>query len=155
MEAYLLLKTAHIISATVLFGTGIGIAFFFWRGTRSGHPHAAYFAARTTVLADIVFTAAAVVVQPLTGLLLVLQGGFDPFDRWLATSYVLYLVAGACWVPVLVLQKRIRDQLAVKLAGGEFDQSLFDRRRRQWFWLGWPAFLALVVVFHLMVSKPA
>ena len=155
MDAYLLVKTAHVLSATILFGTGLGIAFFFWMGGRAGDDAAAHFAARATVIADLVFTTTAGIAQPLTGGWLVWRGGFDPGARWLVETYGLYLLAGACWLPVVWLQLRIRDQLAAKLAGGPFDAGLHARRRRWWFALGWPAFLGLIVVVHLMVAKPA
>ena len=155
MEAYSLLKTVHIISATVLFGTGLGIAFFFWMGGRSGDDRAALFAAKATVTADFLFTATAVVAQPLTGALLVLQGGFDPLAQWLVITYALYVFAGICWLPVVVLQIRIRNALQQKMDGRPFDAAAVRRMRTWWFALGWPAFLGLLVVFHLMVTKPS
>jgi uncharacterized membrane protein len=154
VEGYFLLKTLHILSATILFGTGIGIAFFFWMGGRSGNDHAAHATARITVVADWLFTLSAGILQPVTGLLLIQAAGLDPFARWLVISYVLYATALACWIPVVVLQKRIRDQLSAKLAGEHFDRAHYDHRRRFWFWLGWPAFIALILVFHLMAAKP-
>ncbi len=155
MEAYAFVKTVHILSATVLFGTGLGIAFFFWMGGRSGNDEAAYFAARATVIADLLFTTTAVIVQPVTGAWLVMSAGFDPLDRWLVLTYGLYLLAAACWLPVLFLQWRIRNQLKQKLSGGPFDAIAHARLRRWWFFLGWPAFLALIAIFHLMVAKPS
>ena len=86
--AYELFKTIHVISSTVLFGTGIGIAFFFLMGTRSGDPAAAYFAARTTALADMIFTLTAGVVQPLSGFALIHLAGHDPFAPWLVATRV-------------------------------------------------------------------
>ena len=155
MEAYAFVKTLHILSATILFGTGLGIAFFFWMGGRSGNDQAAYFAARATVIADVLFTTTAVIAQPLTGAWLVWRGGFDPFDRWLMATYALYLIAGACWLPVVFIQVRIRDLLDAKLTGGHFDESGYRRLRAWWFVLGWPAFAALLIVIHLMVTKPS
>lgn len=155
MDFYPAVKTLHILSATVLFGTGMGIAYFFWMGGRSGDDRAALFAARATVLADLVFTLTAVIVQPLTGAWLVWRGGFNPLDRWLVVSYVLYLVAGACWVPVVLIQMRIRRMLESKVAGRDADSAEYARLRRWWFILGWPAFLCLILVFHLMVTKPS
>lgn len=154
MDAYQIVKTLHIISATVLFGTGLGIAFFCWRGTGSDDDRAALFATRTTVTADMIFTLTAVIFQPLTGAWLVWQGGLGFDEPWLVATYALYVVAGLCWLPVVQLQIRMRDMLAAKVAGGAFDAALFARLRRRWFWLGWPAFLGLVIVFHLMVAKP-
>ena len=155
MGGYLLVKTVHILSATVLFGTGLGIAWFFWMGGRSGDDRAAYFAAQATVTADLVFTTTAGIVQPLSGAWLIWRGGFDAADRWLVATYALYAIAGACWLPVVWLQLRIRNQLAAKLDGSPFDAALHARYRRWWFALGWPAFLGLVVIVHLMVTKPA
>jgi uncharacterized membrane protein len=83
------------------------------------------------------------------------QGGLDPNSRWLILTYVLYLIAGACWVPAVFIQLRIRNMLASKVAGGQFDQNAYRRLRRWWFALGWPAFLALIFIIHLMVTKPS
>ena len=155
MDSYALVKTLHIVSATLLFGTGLGIAFFFWMGGRSGDDRAALFAAKATVTADYLFTATAVVAQPLTGALLVWKGGFDPLDYWLVVTYALYALAGVCWLPVVVLQIRIRNALQRKLDGGAYDAAAVRKMRAWWFALGWPAFLGLLVVFHLMVTKPS
>lgn len=155
MEPYQLVKTLHILSAMVLFGTGLGIAFFFWMGGRSGSDHAALFAARATVVADFLFTLTAVAAQPLTGAWLIVESGLDPYSRWLVLTYGLYLMAGACWVPVIFIQMRIRDMLEAKLAGGPFDPHAYRRLRLWWFFLGWPAFFALIAVVHLMVAKPS
>jgi uncharacterized membrane protein len=155
VEAYAFVKTLHILSATVLFGTGLGIAFFFWMGGRSGSDEAAYFAARATVVADVLFTTTAVIAQPLTGAWLIWRGGFDPLDHWLIVTYLLYLLAGACWIPVVLIQVRIRNLLRARIAGGEFDDAQYRRLRGWWFALGWPAFIALLIVIHLMVTKPS
>jgi uncharacterized membrane protein len=149
----LLIKTLHIVSATVLFGTGLGIAFFFW-SARHRDDQARLFAARTTVLADFVFTLPAVILQPITGSVLIAKSGLDPREPWLIASYVLYAVAGLCWVPVVGLQIRMKRMLEAKIAGAEFDGRAYERLRKAWFLLGWPAFLGLVVVFWLMVAKP-
>ncbi|MBB3035124.1 DUF2269 family protein [Alteriqipengyuania lutimaris] len=155
MEPYSLLKTVHIISSTVLFGTGMGIAFFFLMGTRSGDPAAAYFAARTTALADMIFTLTAGIVQPLSGFALIHLAGYDPFAPWLVATYAIYLIALACWLPVVWLQLQIRDMYRAMLGGAAIDDALLARRIRTWFVLGWPAFAGLVIVFWLMVAKPA
>ena len=154
-QLYPLVKTLHILSAMVLFGTGLGIAFFFWMGGRSKDDGAALFAARATVIADLLFTTIAVIAQPLTGAWLVWQGGFDPFDSWLVATYSLYILAGVCWLPVVLIQLRIRDMLEAKWAGNDFNEAAYRRLRAWWFALGWPAFIALVVTIHLMVLKPS
>lgn len=149
----MLIKTLHILSATVLFGTGLGIAFFFW-SARQNDDAAKLFAARTTVLADFLFTLPAVILQPITGAWLMSKAGFDPRQLWLVASYALYLLAGLCWLPVVWLQIRMKRMLEAKMAGAEFSSAAYERLRRIWFLLGWPAFLGLVLVFWLMVTKP-
>ena len=155
MDGYLLVKTVHVLSSTVLFGTGLGIAFFFLMGLRGGDVAAAHFAARATAVADMVFTLTAGIVQPLSGFALVHMAGFDPWAPWLVWSYALYMLALTCWLPVVWLQLRTRDMLRAKLAGEAIDEALLRRYFRWWFALGWPAFVGLVAVFWLMVAKPA
>jgi len=154
MDYYLGLKTVHILSSTILFGTGIGIAYFFFTGVRSGNPAWAYFSARTTVVADMIFTLNAGLLQPVSGFLLVWIVGYDPLSGWLVASYLLYGVALLCWLPVVWLQLKMRDMLLVKRDGGDFDEVRFKRFFRAWFLLGWPAFAALIGIFTLMVVKP-
>jgi uncharacterized membrane protein len=154
VDGYLVAKTVHIISSTVLFGTGLGIAFFFLMGMRSAEPAMAWFAARTTATADWIFTLTAGIVQPLTGFWLVFVTGIDPLSGWLLWTYGLYLLALTCWLPVVWLQLRMRDMLAAQVAGAVLDEARFKRYFRWWFVLGWPAFIGLVVVFWLMVAKP-
>jgi uncharacterized membrane protein len=138
----------------VLFGTGLGIAFFFWSARRDDDP-ARLFAARTTVVADFLFTLPAVILQPITGAWLMAKAGFDPRESWLVMSYALYVIAGLCWLPVVWLQISMKRMLEAKVAGDKFDERAFERLRRTWFLLGWPAFLGLLVVFWLMVTKPS
>ena len=104
--------------------------------------------------ADFLFTLPAVILQPVTGAMLVAKGGFDPAQRWLVVSYALYVVAGLCWLPVVWLQIRMKRMLEEKAAGAAFDSAAYERLRKVWFLLGWPAFLGLTVVFWLMVTKP-
>jgi uncharacterized membrane protein len=154
MDAYTLVKTLHILSATILFGTGLGTAFFFW-SARQGADAARLYAARTTVRADFLFTLPAVVVQPATGAWLIVRAGYDPGALWLGVTFALYLLAGACWVPVVWIQARMARMMADKVAGGAFDAARYERLRRIWFALGWPAFAAVIAIFFLMVAKPA
>lgn len=155
MTLYFVIKTLHIISATILFGTGIGIAFFMFCSRYVKNIHEKYYAARFTVLADYVFTAPAVILQPLTGIWLVLNGGFDPMAFWLKASYGLYILAGVCWLPVVWIQIRLRKIAAQCAKMGTEPPPHYNRLFRIWFGLGWPAFLSLVAIFFLMVMKPA
>jgi uncharacterized membrane protein len=154
MDLYFLVKTLHIVSATIVFGTGIGIANFMFLGHRSRSAQERAFAARITVKADFLFTLPSVIVQPASGAWLIWQGGFRWDDYWLVLTYGLYLLAGACWVPVVLIQMRMKAMLEAKLRGEAFDEASYNQLFRLWFALGWPAFGGLIVIFWLMVSKP-
>ncbi len=150
---YLILKTLHILSATILFGTGIGTAFHMWVTHLRGDVSAIAVTARNVVLADWLFTAASGVAQPLTGGGLVMAG-YDPYSHWLIASYVLYALAGACWFVVVWLQIRVARIASACATSGSPLPADYYRLMRAWFWLGWPAFIGLVCVFWLMVAKP-
>ena len=154
MNAYDLVKTLHILSATLIFGTGLGTAFYMWRGHRSGDLRALSVIAKNVVLADWIFTTPAIVFQLGSGLWLIHSGGFDPLEFWLLWAYGLFALAGLCWLPVVWLQIRIRD-FAVQAAATESAlPARYHHLIRMWFRLGWPAFLSVVMIFYLMVAKP-
>jgi uncharacterized membrane protein len=154
MNAYFLIKTIHIISATILFGTGLGIAFFMFRSSWTDDIHEKFFALRTTVIADYLFTAPATVIQPITGIWLIWNDGLHWSDRWLLATYILYAIAGACWLPVVWIQIRLKQLVATCHDSGAPLPAEYHRLFRLWFWLGWPAFLGLVAIFFLMIAKP-
>jgi uncharacterized membrane protein len=155
VNLYLFIKTVHIISATVLFGTGLGIAFFMLRSRSSDDLHERFFAIRTTVLADYIFTTPAAVLQPATGTWLIWNGGFRWTDEWLLFAYGLYAIAALSWLPVVLIQIRLKNIVAACLSSGDSLPKQYHQLFRVWFLLGWPAFLGLVAVFFLMVLKPA
>ena len=155
MTAYALLKFVHIVSATLLFGTGLGTAFFMWMTHRSGNVSAIAAAARITVLADWLFTTPAVIVQPLSGVLLMRLIGYPLSTSWLVVAIVLYVLAGACWLPVVALQMRMRAYAQRAMRDGTDLPASYHRCMRCWFALGWPAFAAVLATFWLMVAKPA
>ena len=150
---YFLLKTIHILSSTVLFGTGIGTAFSLWMAHRRGDVAAIAVAARNVVLADGLFTTPAIVIQPLTGFWLLHLMGITWTTSWVMLSLALYVLAGACWLPVVAIQYRVRDLAATAHRDHTPLPAAYFRLMRWWFALGWPAFLALVAVFWLMVRK--
>ena len=155
MDWYTLVKTLHILSAAVLFGTGLGIAFFMFVGLRSPILAQRVFAAGATVVADFWFTLPAVIIQPLSGAYLILKGGFSWNASWLLWVYALYLFTGLCWIPVVFIQLRLRNLLQARENGSAFSELEFNRLFRLWLILGWPAFLSVIAIFWLMVSKPA
>jgi uncharacterized membrane protein len=151
---YPVIKWLHIVSSTVLFGTGAGIAFFFLRAQRTGDTKIIAAVGRDVVLADMVFTATAVVLQPVTGIALAFMAGFPLSSLWLVWSMVLYVLVGCCWLPVVWLQMRMRDLAIVATANGSPLPAAYQRCYRWWFALGWPAFTGVLVIFYLMVTKP-
>lgn len=150
---YSLLKTIHIISATLLFGTGFGTYFFMIRATRSGNVEALRVTAATVVLADWLFTTPAVIVQLATGLLLMDRLGIPFSSTWFLVVMALTLLVGGLWLPVvgiqLVLSKMLRE-----LPPGAPLPERFTRLVRIWEGLGYPAFLSGPAIFALMVYKP-
>ncbi len=150
MDPYLLAKWMHILSSTVLFGTGIGTAFQMVWAMRSRDARVIHSTASGVVIADWLFTTPAGIIQPATGLWLIWLQGHDLMATWLLATYLLYALAFCCWVPVVVLQLRVRD---LTRDTDRIAPEVF-RAYRIWFLLGWPAFAALIAVFWLMVSKP-
>lgn len=155
MPLYLWVKWIHILSSTVLFGTGMGIAFFMWMAHRRGDPRVIAATARLVVLADSVFTAPAVLLQFGTGLWLLHLTGFALTTPWVAWALLLFVLVGACWLPVVWLQWRARNLAEAAVAAGTPLPAGYYRVMRWWFWLGWPAFASVLLIFWLMVAKPA
>ena len=156
-SAFLLWKTAHILSATIVFGTGLGIAFFCWFGyrdaLRTGEIAALRSVLRLTVIADSCFTAPAVVFQAISGLVLMHLTGLPLASPWALATLALFVLAGACWLPVVVIQIRLLRE-AQQAASMSTLPAGFHRKFRVWFMLGVPAFSAIVAIFYLMVTKP-
>ena len=153
--AYLVLKYLHVIGATVILGTGSGIAFFMVmaHGTRD-----AAFVARTAgvvVLADKLFTATAVIAQPLTGYLLMRQTNAAMTEFWLLASLALYFIAGAFWLPVLWIQAQMRDLAVIAAARGEPLPPRYHRLYRTWLAFGFPGFGSVLAIVWLMISRPS
>lgn len=155
ISLYVLLKLVHVLSAAVLFGTGAGIAFFMVRARSTRDPAVAAAVGRMVVQADFLFTATAVVVQPLSGLALMRLQGYAPGEPWLLASYGLYVLVGACWLPVVWIQQRLVRLAAAAAAAGEPLPPAYDRLYRIWFALGWPAFAGVIGIYVLMLSRPA
>lgn len=151
---YLLLKLAHIIGATVLFGTGAGIAFFMLTAHRTNDKYVIAGTASIVVLADFLFTATAAIFQPLTGLALILLMGYSLTDLWIVLAIELYLFVGAFWVPVVFIQMRMRNLARQAVAMNTELPPLYYRLFRVWFWFGFPAFIAMIGIFAVMLWKP-
>ena len=152
---YLLLTYAHVLGAIVLLGTGAGIAFFMLMAHRTGDAAHVAMTAQTVVVADTVFTATAVMVQPVTGVLLAREASHALNELWIVASVLLYLLAGAAWLPVVAIQIRMRDLARAAAAGGMALGSDYHTLFRRWFLLGFPGFGAVVAILWLMIAKPA
>ena len=151
---YLILKVIHILSGAVLFGTGAGIAFFMLRAHATKDPRTVASVGRIVVLADFVFTASAVVVQPLSGLALIRLQGYALTEPWLMAAYALYVLIGVCWLPVVWFQWRMVKLAEGAVAAGTPLPPAYHRLFRAWFILGWPAFAGVIGIYALMVAKP-
>jgi uncharacterized membrane protein len=154
--SFLLVKWFHLLGAMILFGTGLGIAFFAWFGSRRALREADIGLLRgvlsLTVTADAVFTATAAVAQPITGLALWRMSGGIWTGTWLWAVLAVYAFVGCCWLPVVWLQIRLRD--AAFAAGGVHQlDATFHRRFALWFVLGWPAFMAVLALLGLMLTR--
>lgn len=152
--SYFLLKYLHVVGATVLLGTGIGIAFFMLMAHRSKD---AAFIARTAgivVLADTIFTLSAVVAQPVTGYMLVQKLGLTTSAPWIAASLGLYVVAGIFWLPVVWIQMRLRNLAAQAADTNAPLPEAYHKLFRIWFAFGFPGFGAVMAIIWLMIAKP-
>ncbi|WP_183231505.1 DUF2269 domain-containing protein [Bradyrhizobium sp. SBR1B] len=151
---YFVLKYLHIVGAAVLLGTGSGIAFFMLAAHLGGKPSVIAGVARIVVIADFIFTATAVVAQPITGSLLVLHVGYSFWEGWIVWSIVLYLITGALWLPVVWMQMRLRDIASIAAAKGSPLPPEYHRIFWLWFAFGIPAFTAIAAILWLMIAKP-
>jgi len=145
----------HVIGATILLGTGAGIAFFMVMARRTGRPELIAHVAGTVVIADLLFTATAVVAQPLTGALLARMAGWSLTEGWVVLSLGLYVLTGVFWLPVVWIQLRLRDLAREVAAAGTTLPPRFDRLYAVWFACGFPAFASVLAIFWLMLVRPA
>ena len=148
MSAYLWVKLIHIVSATILFGTGIGTAYFMLKAYLSENDDAFAVTTRNVVQADWLFTTPAIVVQLASGIWLTRELGIEYSSAWFIAVIGLFAVVGACWIPVVWIQIRIRDLVAEGA-----DRASYRRLATAWAALGVPAFAAVLLIFYLMVSK--
>ena len=151
---YLFVKWLHVVSSTILFGTGLGSAYYMFFASRTRDVRAVAVIVRQVVTADWLFTATTGVLQPVTGLYLAYLANLPLASTWLMVSIVLYVVAMACWIPVVWIQIRMRDIARQAAISGEELPGIYWRYLRYWVALGIPAFVSLLIVFWLMVAKP-
>jgi uncharacterized membrane protein len=151
---YFALKYVHVIGASVLLGTGAGIAFFMLMAHLHREPSVIAGVARIVVIADFVFTATAVVVQPVTGVLLALTMNYSLWEGWILLSIALYVLTGLFWLPVVWMQMRMRHLAMEAVRHGRPLPEAYHRLFWLWFTFGFPAFTAVLGIFWLMVARP-
>lgn len=154
MNAELIARFLHIGGAAVLIGTGAGIAFFMVMAVRSRNPALIAHVAATVVVADFIFTATAVILQPVTGTWLALLVGWPLTQGWLLAAIGLYVLVGLCWLPVVFIQVKLRNIAREAAIANSPLPASFDRLYRTWFVLGWPAFAGVLAILWLMVTRP-
>ncbi|MBZ9898265.1 DUF2269 family protein [Mesorhizobium sp. B2-2-4] len=151
---YFVVKYLHVIGAAVLLGTGAGIAFFMLLAHRTGNAATIAAVARIVVVADFLFTATAVVAQPITGVALAWQAGYSLREGWIVLSIVLYVVTGLFWLPVVWMQMEMRNLAARAATSGDPPPERYNKLFRLWFVFGFPAFAAVLAIFWLMITRP-
>lgn len=144
----------HVTGATVLLGTGIGIAFFMLMAHRTRDARLIAHVASTVVVADWIFTASAVVLQPITGALLAFRTGWPLTTPWVMISLALYVATGLFWVPVVHMQARMRDLTRAAAASGQDLPAEYFRLFRAWTACGVPAFAFVLAIIWLMIARP-
>jgi uncharacterized membrane protein len=154
VTVYFFVKYLHVIGAIVILGTGAGIAFFMLMAHRSGDAAFIARTAATVVIADMLFTLAAVILQPVTGGLLMMLSSTSFAERWLSASLVLYALAGLFWIPVIFMQIEMRDLASAAAAGSQPMPPRYFTLFRRWFWFGIPGFSSVMIILWLMIAKP-
>ncbi len=152
--SYLALKYLHILSMVLLFGTGLGSAFYKWMADRNGNVINIATTNRHVVIADWVFTTPTVIFQPISGIWLASLMSIPLTTPWIAISLALYVIAGICWLPVVWLQIRMRELSKTAVETGTPLTQQYWRYARAWFYLGVPAFIAMMLIVFLMIFKP-
>ncbi|WMW82508.1 DUF2269 domain-containing protein [Undibacterium cyanobacteriorum] len=154
MNTYLFIKTIHILSSVILVGTGFGSAFYLFFAHRSRNLEAIAVVTRLVVRADWWLTTPTIILQPLSGMALMYLAGWTFDARWIQTSVILYVLAGLCWLPVVWIQIQLRNLSTNALTSGKPLSVKYWKLAKYWEMLGYPAFLAMLIIYFLMTNKP-
>jgi uncharacterized membrane protein len=152
---YFILKYLHVIGASVLLGTGSGIAFFMLLAHRTQDAATIAAVARMVVIADFLFTATAVIAQPITGMALAYVAGYTPSESWIVLSIALYVITGLFWLPVVWMQIQMRNLAAAAASARKPLPQRYHRLFWSWFAFGFPAFGSVLGIFWLMIARPS
>lgn len=155
MEWVDFLRWFHVLGACVLIGTGSGIAFFMFMANRTSNPAIILHTASVVVIADLVFTASAVILQPVSGVLLAMEIGWNLMDGWIILSISLYVFIGLFWLPVVFIQMEMKKEANFAFENNRELNARYHRLYKIWFACGLPAFSAILMIVWLMVTKPS
>jgi uncharacterized membrane protein len=151
---YITIEYLHVLGAIVILGTGTGIAFFMLMAHRTADAAFIAKTAEVVVIADFIFTLSAVLLQPVTGGVLMWLSSTSITEGWLMTSLVLYAIAGVFWVPVVFMQIEMRDLARIAVTGGTPLPPRYFALFRRWFLFGIPGFGSVMAILWLMIAKP-
>ncbi len=151
----LALRWVHVAGACVLLGTGAGIAFFMLMAHLTRDAKLIAHTAGVVVITDMLFTASAVVLQPVTGYLLARELGWSLSEGWILLSLGLYVVTGLFWLPVVKIQIVLRDLAREASAEGRALPDRYFHLFRIWVLCGFPAFFAVAGILWLMLARPS
>jgi uncharacterized membrane protein len=154
MTLFFVIEYLHVLGAIVILGTGAGIAFFMLMAHRSGNAEFIARTAATVVIADMIFTLTAVLLQPVTGGLLMKLSSTSLSERWLLASLALYAIAGLFWVPVIFMQIEMRDLAGEAAARNRPLPPRYFELVRRWILFGFPGFGSVMIIVWLMIAKP-
>jgi len=121
---------------------------------RTRDPKVIASVAGIAITTNLVFTLTAGVVQPATGftLMAMQELGLAP---WIQAALSLFILVGACWVPVVLIQLRMKRLAEEAVSSNLGLAPEYDRLFRIWFILGCVVFVALIGIFYLMLAQPA
>lgn len=154
MEPQMFVKWIHVLSSTVLFGTGLGAFFFLFMAHRTRDPRIIASVAGIAVVTNLIFTLTAGLIQPVTGgiLMAMMELTMAP---WIISALSLFVLVGACWIPVVLIQLRIKHLAERAVAAGAGLPAEYDRLYRIWAGLGAVVLVAMIAIFYLMLAQPA
>ncbi len=145
---YFLLKLIHILSATLMIGTGLGSAFYLYLTYKKSAVQTVKEVLNFVILADTIFTTPSVIIQLITGIMLSDLLGLlytDWFWLVLAVSVIVLVL----WLRAAFIQFKLKKLL-------EEENKLspkFHHLMNIWFILGVPSFGGAIYLYYLMVYR--
>ncbi len=149
-----LLKWVHIVSSTLLFGAALGSSIHYWLAHTTQEVRTIASVMRTVVAMDWWVVTTTGLIQPASGILLVQANGHSFSEPWLLVTYALYTIVSLIWFYVAWLQIRCRN-MARAASTWDALPIEYHRSMQRWLWCAGTAFVLALVIFWLMVSKPA